>query len=306
MIGRTARPSRPQRPGMVGLLGFCLSALLGGCLSPIPSTNPSPAAPGAAPTPLVTRFDIGATVWIDGFVVNVASATASLDAKGGPVTVVLRIENPGTEPAALDAPVRLTASGTAFEVAHGTELPEIPAGAFVQLAIEFEVFGRSTIDDGVLRIGRTQDHQVQVPFGPGAVQLVTLEPVTFGLKGTATAGGLRVVLHGGLIRWDLPDWYTELPNATEALTLTYDAAYVGDFIGGLAFTGASVGLRLPDGSVVAPRADGHSQAIALIRPKQTIRGLESRFEIPTGVNGKFALIIRDGSTQKTIPFTIGP
>jgi hypothetical protein len=309
VIGPAARTSRPRgsrHHGLLALLGLGLGLALTGCLSPIPSTMPSTGAPGVAPSPVVTRFDLGATVWIDGFVVNIDSATASLDAKGGPVSVIMRIENPGTEPASLDAPVRLTASGAAFDVAHGTTLPEIPAGANVTLMIEFEVTGRSTIDDGVLRIGRTADHQVQVPFGPGAVQLITLQPVAFDLKGAATAGGLRAVLHRGVVRWDLPDWHTELPNATEALTLTYDASYVGDFVGGLAFTADSVGLRLPDGTVVAPRADGHSQSIALIGPKKTIRGLESRFEIPTGLTGNFALIIRDGSTQKAIPFTIGP
>jgi hypothetical protein len=302
----TRRGARTGRLGLRGLLALALAIALAGCLNPASAPNPSTGVPDAGPTPVVTEYELGTTAWIDGFVVTVHTAIASLDAKGGPVSIVMRIENPGTDAATLDAPIRLTASGAAFELAHGTELPEIPAGEVAELTIEFEVVGRSTIDDGVLRIGRTEDHQVQIPFGPGAVKLVTLEPVGLNLTGAGAAGTLRVALHRAVVRWDLPDWHTELPNGSAALTLAYDATYTGDFAGGFAFTADSVGLRLPNGTVVAPRADGHSQSILLIGPKQTVRSLESRFEIPTGLTGKFALIITDGAAQKAIPFTIGP
>lgn len=306
----TRRTPRSGRPGLRGLhgpaLSIALSLALAGCLSPAVVPNPSTGVPDVGASPIVTEYELGTTIWIDGFVVTVHTAIASLDAKGGPVSVLLRIENPGADAATLDAPIRLTASGAAFELAHGTELPEVPAGAVAEVTIEFEVVGRSTIDDGVLRIGRTEDHQVQIPFGPGAVQLVTLEPVGLNLTGAGAGGTLRVALHRAVLRWDLPDWHTELPNATAALTLTYDATYTGDFAGGLAFTADSVGLRLPNGTVVAPRADGHSQSILLIGPKQTVRSLESRFEIPSGLTGKFALVITDGAVKKAIPFTIGP
>ncbi|HKB28636.1 MAG TPA: hypothetical protein VKC59_06400, partial [Candidatus Limnocylindrales bacterium] len=283
-----------------------LAVALAACGSPVSSPKPSTNGPQVGPTPVIADFELGTTVWIDGFVVTIHSAIASLDAKGGPVSVLIRIENPGTEAATLDAPIRLTASGAAFELSHGTVLPEIPAGSGAELTLEFEVVGRPTIADGVLRIGRTEDHQIQVPFGPGPVALLTLEPLAANVDGTATAGGLEVALRRGVVRWDLPDWHTELPNATQALTVTYDATFSGDFAGGFAFTADSVGLRLPDGTIVAPRQDGHSQSIELIAPQQTLRGLESRFEIPTGLLGPFALVIRDGSTEQAIEFTIGP
>jgi hypothetical protein len=296
-----------RRTGRSGLLCLGLTLTIAGCLGSTALPNPSIRPPDVAATPAVAAFAIAATVWVDGFVITIHSATASLDAKGGPVSIPIAIENPGTEPATLDAPIRLTASGGAvFEVSRGTQLPEVAAGGFAELTIEFEVVGRAAISDGVLRIGRTEDHQAVIPFGPGLARLVTLEPQALELTGTATAGGLRVALRRGGVRWDLPDWHTELPVGTEALTLTYDTTYVGDFAGGLAFTADSVGLRLPDGTIVAPRPDGHSQSIQVVGPKQTARGLESRFEIPTGLTGRFALIIRDGSTRKAIPFTIGP
>jgi hypothetical protein len=302
----SGRPARAAPLNRAGILGLGLIVALAGCDGPTASPSPSTAAPGVGPTSVVMDFELGTTVWVDGFVVTVHGAIARLDAKGGPVSVLIRIENPGTDAATLDVPIRLTASGAAFELASGTELPEIPGGAVAELTLEFEVVGRSTIDDGVLRIGRTEDHQVQVPFGPGAVQLLTLEPQALELTGTATAGSLRLDLHRGVIRWDLPDWHTELPNATETLTLTYDATYTGAFAGGFAFTADSVGLQLPDGTIVAPRRDGHSQPIELLGPNQTQLALQSRFEIPTGLTGSLALIVRDGSTQKAIPFAIGP
>ena len=184
---------RRWRHGRIGRLGLGRAATLGlaivlaACSEPATSPNPSTGAPEAGPTPIVTTFEIGQTAWIDGFIVTVHTAIASLDAKGGPVSVLIRIENPGTEPATLDVPIRLTASGDAFELARGIQIPELEAGAVAELTIEFELVGRSKIDDGVLRIGRTEDHQVQVPFGAGAVKLLTLEPLALQLSGAATA-----------------------------------------------------------------------------------------------------------------------
>ena len=81
--------------------------------------------------------------------------------------------------------------------------------------------------------------------------------------------------------------------------------YAGDFAGGFAFTGENVALRLPDGTVVSPRRDGHSQSVELIGARKTKKNLFSRFEIPAGMIGEFALLVRNGATEKAIPFTIG-
>jgi len=125
------------------------------------------------------------------------------------------------------------------------------------------------------------------------------------LKGTGTAGSLKVVVRQLEIRWDLPDWHDELPFATEAVTITYDATYTGSFAGGFAFTDDNVGLRLPFGAVVPPRQDGHSQSVALIGPGKTSRGLISRFEIPDGTTGKFLLLLHDGSASGSVAIVIG-
>jgi hypothetical protein len=65
-----------------------------------------------------------------------------------------------------------------------------------------------------------------------------------------------------------------------------------------------VALRLPNGKVVDSRPDGHSQSVELIGAGKTKRGLMSRFEIPAGMTGKFALLVKSGGTQRAIGFTI--
>jgi hypothetical protein len=293
---------RLRRAGGVAAVSLVLAGCLGGTPTPAPSTSPDL----GIPVPSAVVFTPATTAWVAGFVVSFERATADLDPKGGPVTVILTIQNPGDTDASLDVPIQLTSGETAFALAHGTELPEIAAGGFAEVRLEFEVVGQATIDDGVLRIGRPGDHRVAIPLAPSAAQLVTLEPEATSLDGSGRAGNLRLTTRSRVLRWDLPDWHDELPLATEALTVNYDITNFGTFAGGMAFTADNVRLRLPDGTLVAPRSDGHSQSIVLIGSGKTARDLFSRFEIPSGTIGRLAIVIKDGSKARAIPFEIGP
>jgi hypothetical protein len=295
----TERRARARR------LAVCwiLAAALAGCSSETATPSPSP-TPAPLPTPVVTTYSLETTAWVEGLVVTVHGASASLDSKGGPVTVTMRIDNPGADVAALDVPIRLTASGFVYNVVSGTVLPEVDAGGSADVSLVFEVESHSSIDDGVLRIGRPGDHQVQIPFTAGPIPMLTLKPEAASISGVATAGGIRLMLRRSEVRWDLPDWYQELPVRTKALTITYDVTYVGTFTGGIAFTGANVRLRLPDGTLVVPRKDGHSQSVVLVGPGKTAKSLISRFEIPTGTSGTLGLLVMDGSIRHLIPFKI--
>jgi hypothetical protein len=282
------------------LLAFALA----GCLaSPAPSPTPLPSIP-PPPTVTVTEYHPGTHAWQEGFMITLEQATASLDAKGGPVDVVLIIENPGTEDAALDAPITLTSGSATFQLAHGVDAPQVPAGQSTFVTLEFEVVGQGSIDDGVLTIGRPSDHVAAIPLKPDPAHLVALQPQTATLKGTGILGSLKAALHRYEIRWDLPDWHDELPLGTEVMTVTYDMTYIGTFAGGTAFTGSDVALRLPGGTIVHPRSDGHSQSIVALDPGKPARNLFSRFEIPNGLTGQFALLLRAGSKFKAIPFTV--
>jgi hypothetical protein len=281
-----------------------LAFAIAGCqATPAPSATPLPTIP-AGPTVTVTEYHPGTRAWQEGFVITLEQATASLDAKGGPVDVVLIVENPGTEDATLDAPIRLTSGSASFQLAHGAQAPQIPAGESTFVTFEFEVTGQGSIDDGVVTIGRPSDHIAAIPLKPDPAHLVALQPETATLKGSGTLGSLKAAIHRYEIRWDLPDWHDELPLGTEVMTVTYDMTYIGSFAGGTAFTRDDVALRLPGGTVVRTRADGHSQSIVALDPGKIARNLFSRFEIPNGLTGEFALLLRAGSKSKAITFTV--
>jgi hypothetical protein len=287
-------------------VAFAASLALAAC-SAAPTAAPSARPVVAGPTPTITTYALDAKGWIDGFIVKFLSATASLDPKGGTLTVLATIENTGADDAALDAPIVLTAGDATFQLTHGTELPDLPAGDIAAVSLPFDVVGRGSVDDAVIRVGRAGDHVVAVPLLPAGGALVSLEPIELDVAGTGRTGSLKVTLHHVELRWDLPDWHDELPSATQALTITYDATYTGTFSGGFPFTGDNVRLRLPDGSTfLLARQDGHSQSIARIDAGKTAKALSSRFEIQDGLTGAFALFIDDGSSTKAIPFTIKP
>ena len=293
-----------RRAGRLAVLG--LAVLFAGCGSDV-SVLPSATPTGVPlPTPVTTTFAPQAMTWYAGLVIHVDSASAVLRAGIGTVTVGIRIENPGPDPASLDAPIRLTSNGQVVEPVRGTELPDVEAGGSAAATIPFEVEAGFDVGLATFRIGRTSEHQVVVPLVAGAAALVTNAPQALVFKAvTATAGTLRLTLRSGELRADLPDWGLELLPQALALTLTYDAKYVGQFGGGFAFTAANVGLKLPNGTVIAPRTDGHSQSAAVLLPGATSAGLASRFEVPIPGPGAYALVIRDGKASATIPVNVG-
>jgi hypothetical protein len=168
----------------------------------------------------------------------------------------------------------------------------------------YELQGVSSVENGSVQVGVAPSHVAFVPLRAGSGTPVTLEPQVLPLTGTGTAGDLRLVLTGGLQRWDLPDWWEELPADRQAITVDYNATFLGGFPGGFAFTGENVALRLPDGTDVPPRADGHSQSVELIGAGRTKRGLFSRFEIPASVAGEVSLVVTNGDEEALIPLVI--
>ncbi|HXI46698.1 MAG TPA: hypothetical protein VNH13_10385 [Candidatus Acidoferrales bacterium] len=279
-----------------------VALLVAACGPDAPGASPTP-TPAPFPTPTVTLYGLNTTVWYAGLVLTFTTATAELDERGGTVALAGRVANPGTDDRTFNIPLRITAGAQGFELSRGQQVAPIPAGGLVAFALTFDVIGRSNVDDAILRVGPSTEHQALVPFESGTTPTVALQPVTLKVKGTANAADLRVVLRTGELRWDLPDWADELPNPSAAITLTYGATYRGTFQGGLAFTGDNVSLQLPDGTVVEERADGRSQTIGLILPGRTLAAT-SRFEVPSGMTGRFVLIVRNGSAHATIAFTV--
>lgn len=281
-----------------------LTVALTGCSPDIrPSLSPSP-TDVPLPTPVTATYLLQATAWYAGLIIHVDSATAVLRAGVGSVTVDLRIENPGANPASLDAPLRLTSGGQVVEPVPGTTLPGIDAGGSSAARVQFDVEAGFDVNRAAIRIGRPSYHQAVLPLVRGPQSVVSLEPLALTVGGRGQAGNLLVTLRGVELRADLPDWSVELPPDTLALSVTYDARYTGSFSGGFAFTSANISLVLPDGRKVVARADGHSAPAVLIGAGQTMAGLASRFDVPEPGIGNYALEVRDGTSTKRLPLTV--
>lgn len=294
-------------PGLVGRLGVV--ALIGASFAGCMDSNAPSAAPTSRltpePTAATTVYELGSRVWYAGLEITIDRVSATLDERGGPVDVLVGVANPGPDPAQLDAKLVLVLGGVRSEPTRESRIPEVPAEGSVAAILTYELQAVGSIDGAVIDIGASPFHVAHVPLTPGAGALVAFEPVALELAGSATASSLKLTIRSGLLRWDLPDWWEELDSGLQTLTVTYDATFTGDFAGGFAFTGENVALRLPDGTVVSARRDGHSQSVELIGAHKTKKNLSSRFEIPAGLTGEFALLVRNSGTEKAIVFAIG-
>lgn len=288
--------------GRSAALGLVVVLAAAAC-EPTPSEAPV-LTPTPEPTASTTTYQLNTTVWYEGLVLTFETATAVLDQRGGPVTVELKLQNPGSDPQTLDAPIQLLAGGTTYDTARETVIPEVPGTGSSFTTLTFNTFGLTSADDGVIQVGTSDRHQGIVPFMAGGVAPVILKPVNLTLKGTTSASDMRLAVSAGLLRWDLPDWNEELPATSAALTVTYTVTYTGSFSGGVPFTGDNVRLMLPNGQIVKPRADGRSQSVGVIMPGQTLRAQSSRFEIPSGVPGQYAFLLIENGKQGKIPFTV--
>ncbi|HET9435757.1 MAG TPA: hypothetical protein VFO50_02780 [Candidatus Limnocylindrales bacterium] len=299
------RAGLPRRPVRLAVVGLALAVALGGCLADAPTPEPV-ASPTLKPdpTPVVTTFDLDTTVWYGGFVIVVGRATATLDAKGGPVAVALTLENPGDTEATLDGPIRLTSGDAVVEPTRETDLPAIPAAGRADAVVTFEIDQTFVLAEAAVRIGRDTEHQAIVPLVSGPeTAAVTLEPLIIEIAAEGQAGAVLVDVYRLELRADLPDWDQELPSDVLALTLFYHATFRSDFPGGASFTTDNVALRLPDGETIGPRRDGRSHSIALLRPNRR-NTISTRFEVPVPGGGRYGFIVRDGSAWKVIPIDI--
>ena len=282
-----------------------LGVLAAGCVDQPVGSAPPTATAAPDPTPVSLTYELGTKVWYEGLVITFDRATSLLDVRGGTVSLLVGVANPTVDPVQLDAGISLAVGKAQIEATRDSAIPEIPGNGSVATVLTFELQAIASIEDAAFEVGRAPDHIARVPITAAGGKAVTFEPQAFELKGSAQASTLKVALKSGLLRWDLPDWTQELNTNIQVLTVTYDVTYTGDFAGGLAFTGENVALKLPDGTVVSARRDGHSQSVELVGAHKTKKGLFSRFEIPAGLTGTFSLLVRSSGAEKTIKFTIG-
>jgi hypothetical protein len=286
------------RPPIVALIAMLA---LAGCESVTVSFAPSAPAPVA--TPLIQAYTLNTSVWFAGLQITFRTATSVLTQYGGTVTVDVQFQNPGTDETSLAAPMQLVLGTTRIDPEHGTTLPDVPANGLSEVQVVYDVVGQGSVDEASIVVGGGGDNQATVPLGAPS-RATTLAPVSLNVNRTANAADLRVHLASGVVRWDLPDWGDELPSGHVALTLTYDLTYRGTFSGGFAFTDGNVALGLPDGALIKPRPDGHSQSNAVLPPGKVQPHLASRFELPALEHGTYTFIVTNGSAHANITFTI--
>ncbi len=292
-------------PARAATLAALAALVVAGCLTDAPTFSPEPTVtPEPEPTATITAWPLNTTVWYGGLVMTFGTAISTIDAKGGPVAVDVSIGNPGAGDASLDGPLRLIADGREVEPSRETVLPLVPGGGITRTTVVFEVDGAFPVADSAIWVGRPEEHRAIVPLVPGLHETVTLQPISVDVAVKGQAGSLFVELHELELRADLPDWDQELGSSVLALTLTYDATFRSDFSGGFAFTEANVALRLPDGTIVQPRRDGHSQSVLIILARDREIQLQSRFEVPVPGVGTYAFVVKDGAATTDLPFTI--
>ena len=282
-----------------------VAAVVAGCLGEsAASVAPSPTRQ-PEPTPITTTYEVAGTVWYEGLVLHIDRVTSVLDARGGPVDVTLRVENPNVDATELQATIFLSVGGVPVRPTRESRIPPIPAESEVSSVMTYELQAVTSIDDASVLVGEAPNHVAIMPLTPDDQIAVTLEPRPLVLTGTGRAGDLEITLLEGLQRWDLPDWSQELPADRQVVLVTFNATFVGDFTGGFPFNAASnVALRLPDGTDVPPRADGHYRPVELIGAGKTKRNLTTRFEIPAGVTGEVSFVVLDGDEEALIPLVI--
>jgi hypothetical protein len=283
-----------------------VAIFVAGCLG---DGGPASAAPSPTrepePTPVTTIYDAVGTVWYEGLVLHVDRVTAVLDARGGPVDVAITVDNPNVDGAELQATIFLLVDGSPIRPTRESRIPPIPAEGQVSSVMTYELQGVTSVDTAGVQFGEAPNHTAFVPLTTAGGVAVTLEPQRLVLTGTGKAEDLQITLTEGLQRWDLPDWSQELPVDRQVVLITFDATFVGGFTGGFPFNAATnVALRLPDGSDVPPRADGHYRPVELIGAGKTKRNLTTRFEIPASVTGAVSFVVLAGGEEELIPLVI--
>jgi len=278
-----------------------LAAAGAACSSGSPKAHPT-SSTGTATTTSSPATTANKTVWFAGFQLTVKTAALNTDADTGGRSVALAITftNQGPTPVRFDGLIDLGSGGSHYKYGPST-LPTVPGGSSHDDTLTFDVDDTFKLADATLTVGQPGHHQAIIPFGANG-RLVDLAPVTLGLSGTVSAGGLKVTVNGGEVRSDVPGDHVELDQSQASLALSVDIHYGGT--NSYAFGHGNFALVLPNGTEVAVS----SGPIEALTPDETKTNATVRFIIPEPVNGTYQLILRDptaSGVQSVWPWTMG-
>ena len=298
---------RPAVALLLALSGALLLAACGGGDDDKTQATQTEAAQGGpteiAPATGEATVQVDESFWHAGWKVTLGEATFTPSARpggsdAGDVAIEATFENLSDSTSSFNSELVLTAGGQDYaESTPDQELPSVPGGRKGNGLITFTVDGDFDFDDATLTIGNISNNQATVPIGPRGDKLVSLEPKTFTLTGTAVAGPLTVTLESAELRADLPDWGDEMEKGRLALTVSFSVTIgTGIPTGEGVLQDGNVALQLPDGTSVAVRSDGRSGVNELLQGKEgtTISDLSVRFEVDEPAEGDYAFVV-DGN-----------
>src|SRR6185369_11932724 len=199
----TGSPRRDAAPRLATVLAVLILGVAA-CDDAAPSIAPTP-SPTPEPTAKLTTYQLGTTVWYEGLQIEVVSVTATLDQRGGPVEVLLRMDNPTDQDSSLDGAVTLLVGTVRAEPTRDSQIPEVPAQGSAAATLTYELQGIASIDLAMLEIGAGPLHVARVPMTPFGGTPVVFEPQELALTGSGASGTLKLTIHAGELRWDLPD-----------------------------------------------------------------------------------------------------
>lgn len=264
-----------------------------GSNAPVTTSAPAPGVPSASPTPVVAALD--KTFWYGGFEVHVTQAEWLVRDGGASVGLTLSLENLRDAKATLNQhDVTLTVGGKSVR-SQLNDLPEVPAKAKNDGAVNFYVEGAFALDDATLTVGTPDSNQAIVPLG--AADPTTYEPKTATASGPLTTPTAKITLKPGVldasaVRGERDKYVLRIP---------LDFTYRGKAAGGYYLAADQFTLEL-GGGVAVPSApivpfDLVAEAVA---PGTTLSGRYLSFKTNEPGDGPFTLTFKDsaGGTAK--------
>lgn len=175
-------------------------------------------------------YPVNQTFWHSGFMVEIGDAIYAGTEPDifGEQDITLTLEatftNEGPNEDYLFATVTLITPDDTRTIPPGLGgLPNVPSGMSADGEYVFPVDENFSIDEAYILVGDGDEQQAQVPLGPGAGELVALEPVDVPVTGTISTSLVDLNFTGGELRADYPSSHRQVEAGKLALTLNFDA-----------------------------------------------------------------------------------
>lgn len=214
-------------------------------------------------------------------------------------------ENVADDTHSFNPELHVASSENNYTAVDFAKCPPVPGKSKGLGTIIIRVDDKYNPDSAVLTVGNGKENQAVVPLGKSGT-LKSLQPQTFPVSGSITAGFMTLTVTGGGWTYDR-DIYNNMDAGHVALFINYSATKTKDD-GSPNLSPSEFFLKLPDGTAVAA-IDGSS---ASVQNGTTKQDLMIRFDVKQPVQGAFDLVLKGsfganyGASQGDLQFTINP